>query len=568
MRSHVKRFLALLMALMIWGGVLASPVLADGILIIGEVTVTSRYSSNLRSGPGTNFPVAGTARPGQVFESTGLVGDFYQLVMSDGSFLYLHKNLASFASYPNPVPPSGQYTIPVYYRTGSGQSLYTAEVPVSVGQNTITANDALVPGYRLTSTRSVYVSVDARGNAFPSGVVFLYEPSHQVTTAPSLASVPVYYKNIYGQVLNSELRSLSAGTHLVRADSSKVPYGYALSGVTDMVVFVSAAGIANPSSVSFVLIQSSQPTPSPTPAAYATIPIYYRDQQGSTLYSTNQTLGMGYSTITANDGLVPSGYTLEGYRSIAVTVYADGSLSQSRVEFTYRPPAPPVTVNIPVVYQDHTGGQLNQTTVAVSSASPNTVRADNSLVPANYVLTSSSTVTVRVSADGTASPARVVFTYRDRSTIVTIPAIDTYQTIRLQGSHPVYSGPGTHYYLTPRAEVSGGQSRVYGSENGWILMGYGLSGGDYRIGWVNASALPAGTNVSELAFAYQPARAVNLVRVYDDPIVSPSTVFEIQPGGTFTVLATQRDGYYAYIETEYNGQPYRGFVNQRNIQLQ
>ncbi len=640
MRSHVKRFLALLMALMIWGGVLASPVSADGILIIGEVTVTSRYSSNLRSGPGTNYPVAGTARPGQVFESTGLTGDFYQLMMSDGSFLYLHKNLASFASYPNPVPPSGQYTIPVYYRTGSGQSLYTAEVPVSVGQNTITANDALVPGYRLTSTRSVYVSVDARGNAFPSGVVFLYEPSHQVTTAPSLASVPVYYKNIYGQVLNSELRSLSSGTHLVRADSSKVPYGYALSGVTDMVVFVSSAGVANPSSVSFVLIQSSQPTPSPTPAAYATIPIYYRDQQGSTLYSTNQTLGMGYSTITANDGLVPSGYTLtssrsvsvyvsnlgsaspssviftyrrpvtaniqviykdtagatlysetrtlsqgsnavtandglvpsgytlEGYRSIAVTVYADGSLSQSRVEFTYRPPAPPVTVNIPVVYQDHTGGQLNQTTVAVSSASPNTVRADNSLVPANYVLTSSSTVTVRVSADGTASPARVVFTYRDRSTIVTIPAIDTYQTIRLQGSHPVYSGPGTHYYLTPRAEVSGGQSRVYGSENGWILMGYGLSGGDYRIGWVNASALPAGTNVSELAFAYQPARAVNLVRVYDDPIVSPSTVFEIQPGGTFTVLATQRDGYYAYIETEYNGQPYRGFVNQRNIQLQ
>ena len=37
---------------------------------------------------------------------------------------------------------------------------------------------------------------------------------------------------------------------------------------------------------------------------------------------------------------------------------------------------------------------------------------------------------------------------------------------------------------------------------------------------------------------------------------------------TFTVLATQRDGYYAYIETEFNGQPYRGFVNQKNIQLQ
>lgn len=715
MKFNLKRSLALLMALVIWAGVLSIPASADGTLVIGEITVTSRYSSNLRSGPGTNYPVSASANPGQVFQTTGLSGDFYQLLMPDGSFLYLHQNLAAFTAYPNPIPLGGQYTIPVYYRTATGQSLYTAESGVSVGQNTITANDSLVPGYRLASTRNVYVSVDATGRAFPSGVVFLYEPaSSQVTAAPVSATVPVFYKDIYGQVVNSELRTLGLGTHLVRADAGKVPYGYILTGVTDAVVFVSAAGVANPNSVSFVLIQSAQPTPTatPRPSAYATIPVNYRDEFGNSLYSTTQTLGMGYTTVsandavvpagytltssrdvtvyvdnlgnaspssvvflyrrpvtaqvqvvyqdagggtlfsesrtlsqgshtitasdsrvpsgyvlasarnvsvnvsaqgtaspstvvftyrrpvtaniqvvykdtagntlytetrtlsqgnnavTANDGLVPSGYILQGYRSIAVTVNADGSLSQSRVEFTYAPPAPPVTVNIPVVYQDHTGSVLHQTTASVSSASPNTVRADNSMVPSNYVITSPSSVTVRVSPDGTANPAQVVFTYRDRGTIVTIPAIDTYQTLRLQGSHAVYSGPGTHYYLTPRAEVSGGQSRVYGSENGWILMGYGLSGGDYRIGWVPDSALPSGTNVGELVFAYRPAKAVNLVRVYDDPIISPSTVFEIQPGGTFTVLATQRDGYYAYIETEYNGQPYRGFVNQKNIQLQ
>lgn len=716
MKLNLRRSLALMMALAMWVGVFAFPASADGTAVIGEITVISRYTSNLRSGPGTNYPIAATAQPGEVYQTTGLSGDFYALLMPDGSFTYLHQNLARFTAYQAPLPAGGQYTLPVYYRTATGQTLYTANVSVRVGQNTITADDALVPGYRLVSTRSVYVSVDATGRAFPSGVVFLYEPSYpQATAAPVSANVPVFYKNIYGQVINSETRTLGAGTHLVRADSSKLPYGYILTGVTDAVVFVSATGIANPGSVSFVILQQTAtpvPTATPRPSVYATIPINYRDESGNSLHSTSQTLAMGYTTlsandslvpagyvltsarsvsvyvnnygtatpagvvftyrrpvsasvqvlyqdtagnllnsetrtlsqgsstitandarvpagfvlassrsvtvnvdsngyaspgtvvftyrrpvsanievvyqdtasnplhsetrtlnqgsntVTANDGLVPAGYVLQGPRSIAVTVNADGSLSQSRVVFTYAPPAPPVTVNIPVIYKDHSGGLLNQTTAAVSSASPNKVRADNSMVPADYVLTSASTVTVRVSPDGTASPAQVVFTYRERGTITTIPAIDNYQTLRLEGSQPVYSGPGSHYYQASGAVVSGGRSRVYGSENGWILMGYGLSDGRYRIGWVDAAALPAGAAVPELVFAHRPAKAVNLVRVYDDPIMKPRTVFEIQPGGTFTVLATQRDGYYAYIETEFNGQPYRGFVNQKNIQLQ
>ena len=716
MKLDVKRYLALMLALVIGLGMSAIPAGADGTAIIGEITVTSRYSSNLRSGPGTNYPVVATANPGKVFQTTGLSGDFYELVMPDGSYTYLHKNLVSFSPYPAPQPVGSQYSLPVYYRTATGETLYTANVSVRVGQNTITANDALVPGYRLVSTRSVFVSVDTTGRAFPSGVVFLYEPAYaQVTAPPVSATVPVFYKNIYGQVVNSELRTLGIGTHLVRADSGKVPYGYYLTGVTDAVVFVSAYGVANPNSVSFVVIQQTAtpiPTATPRPAAYATIPINYRDASGANLHSTSQTLGQGYTTVTANDGLVPAGYVLtsarsvsvyvneygvaapsgvvftyrrpvsaqvqvlyqdtggnilnsetrtlnqgsnavtandarvpagyvlassrtitvtvdaqgyatpgtivftyrkpvtaniqvvykdtsgatlytetrplnqgsnavtandglvpagyvlQGYRSIAVTVNPDGSLSQSRVEFTYAPPAPPVTVNIPVIYQDAAGATLNQTTASVSSAQPNAVRADSNMVPQGYVLSSASPVTVRVSPDGVASPPQVVFTYRERGTVTTIPAIDNYQTIRLEGSQPVYTGPGTHYYQTPGAVVSGGRSRVYGSENGWILMGYGLSDGRYRIGWVDSSALPAGTTVPELLFASRPAKAINLVRVYDDPIMKPTTVFEIQPGGTFTVLATQRDGYYAYIETQLNGQPYRGFVNQKNIQLQ
>lgn len=646
MKTLMKRSLTLALVLALALGLVGFSALADGTLIIGEVTVTSRYASNLRSGPGTNYPVVGNANPGQVFRTTGMSGDFYELLMPDNSTAYLHKNLGRYTAYPTPIPLGTQYTIPVYYRTSTGQNLLTTSQAVRIGQNTITANDALVPGYRLVSTRNVYVTVDATGRAFPNGVVFLYEHSYvpPVTPTPapvqSYATVPVLYKNVYGQQLASEYRQLLPGTHLVQADSSRVPYGYVLSGVTDAVVFVSYAGVANPSSVSFVVIQQSYtPTPTPRPAVYATIPVIYRDG-GSILYSTNQTLGEGYTTITANDSRVPSGYiltsarsvsvyvnasgvatpssvtftyrrpvtasievvyqdtggnpfhteprtlsqgsntitandnmvppgyVLQGQRSVVVTVNPDGSVSQSRVTFTYAPPAPPVTVNIPVIYKDHLGNQFYQTTVSVSSAAPNSVRADNSQAPANHVLTSPATVTVRVSSSGVATPAQVVFTYRDRATIVTIPAIDHYQPLRLEGSQPVYSGPGAHYYQASGAVVSGGRSRVYGSEGDWILMGYGLSDGRYRIGWVSKSALPAGASVPELAFAHQPAKAINLVRVYDDPIMKPTTVFEIQPGGTFQVLATQRDGYYAYIETEFNGQPYRGFVNQKNIQLQ
>ena len=409
----------------------------------------------------------------------------------------------------------------------------------------------LVPaGYVLISARSVTVYVNSAGMAAPAGVVFTYR-------RPVSAQVQVLYQDTSGNILSSENRTLAQGTATITANDSRVPAGFVLASARSVTVTVNASGYATPGTVVFTY---SRPVT-------ASIQVIYKDTAGNTLNTETKTLYQGANTVTANDSMVPAGYVLQGYRSIAVTVNPDGSASQSRVEFTYAPPAPPVTVNIPVTYKDDAGNTLNTTTASVTSAAPNTVRADSKLVPDGFVIISPSSVRVTVSSDGTATPAQVVFTYRERGPVTTIPAIDTYQTLRLEGSQPVYSGPGTHYYRD-NATVSGGRSRVYGSENGWVLMGYGLSDGRYRIGWVDASALPAGTVVPELTFAYRPAKAINLVRVYDDPIMKPRTVFEIQPGGTFTVLATQRDGYYAYIETEFNGQPYRGFVNQKNIQLQ
>ncbi len=388
-------------------GLVGFSALADGTLIIGEVTVTSRYASNLRSGPGTNYPVVGNANPGQVFRTTGMSGDFYELLMPDNSTAYLHKNLGRYTAYPTPIPLGTQYTIPVYYRTSTGQNLLTTSQAVRIGQNTITANDALVPGYRLVSTRNVYVTVDATGRAFPNGVVFLYEHSYvpPVTPTPapvqSYATVPVLYKNVYGQQLASEYRQLLPGTHLVQADSSRVPYGYVLSGVTDAVVFVSYAGVANPSSVSFVVIQQSYtPTPTPRPAVYATIPVIYRDG-GSILYSTNQTLGEGYTTITANDSRVPSGYILTSARSVSVYVNASGVATPSSVTFTYRRP---VTASIEVVYQ--AGGNTFHTGPEPSARAQTPSPPMTTWCP-GYVLQGQRSVVVTVNPDGSVEPGHL-----------------------------------------------------------------------------------------------------------------------------------------------------------------
>ena len=136
--------------------------------------------------------MVGNANPGQVFRTTGMSGDFYELLMPDNSTAYLHKNLGRYTAYPTPIPLGTQYTIPVYYRTSTGQNLLTTSQAVRIGQNTITANDALVPGYRLVSTRNVYVTVDATGRAFPNGVVFLYEHSYVPPVTPTPAPVQSY----------------------------------------------------------------------------------------------------------------------------------------------------------------------------------------------------------------------------------------------------------------------------------------------------------------------------------------------------------------------------------------
>ncbi len=406
-KMYLKKIAAALLALMLLAGIPAIPVSADGGALVGEVTVTHSRNVNLRSGGSTSYPIIGSASPGQLFQTTGQVaGGWYEILMPDGSFAYISNTLVYYFPYQTPIPLGSQFTVPVYYRTTQGQTLKTVFAPLRAGQNLITADDTQVPGYRLISARSVYVTLGSNGQPVPSGVIFTYEPGYlQPTTPPVMAAtVPVNYRNVFNQVLATETRMLTPGAHLVRADLSKVPAGYYLSGATDAVVFVSTIGTAAPSSVNFILSQSSAATPQPTSAV---VSISYRDELGSVLYTTSQTVPPGYATITANDGFVPAGMTLTSSRNVMVFVSDQGISYPSGVIFTYKRPS---QANVQVVYADAAGRPLYSETRTLSQGT-HTVIADDGKVPRGYVLQSARSVTVNVYSGGYATPGQVLFTY-------------------------------------------------------------------------------------------------------------------------------------------------------------
>ena len=852
----MKKFVTLLVAASLLLGLLASPAGADGSVIVGEVTIIASNSVNIRSGGSTDYPIIATALSGALFQTTGQVASgWYEILLPDNVFGYVSNRMVYYYAYPTPVPLGNtQYTLPVYYMSTQGQMLKTVQVPVKVGQNVITADDTQVPGYRLTSTRSVYVSVDAMGNAVPNGVIFRYEPLAVTPAQPSTTTwyLPIYYKDAYNRILASEYRRVRQGTQLIYADSSKLPQGYTLSGATDAVVSVGYDGSISPAEVVFMASGTAAPqTPSST---VFSIPIVYRDEQGNVLRSLSQVVQPGYTTITANDSLVsagmqltssrniivyttsqgatfpstviftykspqsagiqviyrdtsskvlfsetrllsegthtiiaddsrvpvgyvlqgsrniqvtvysngtvsqnqviftyarpvsasiqvlyrdtsnkilfsetrqlgegiqtvtaddshvPFGYVLQGKRNVQVTVYSNGSVSQNqvvftyaqpvyvavsieyrdtdgktlfseqrmlpqgtttisaddsrvpqgyilssirsvqvnvysngtasqdlviflytkpvsvsvevvyidtdnktlnsytrnyaqgsytvtaddnrvpkgyvlqgsrnvqltisasgtanpgRVVFTYAPPAPPVSVNVPVIYKDQDDNILHQTTVSVSSASPKRIDIDKSLAPSGYVVSGATFITVTVSANGIPTPKEVVFVFRDPSTITEAAPLPDYQTFSLRsGEQAVYSGPGTEYWRAAngRASVSGGRLRVWGTIGDWALVGYGLSNNLYRIGYIEKIALPIDLQVQELYLGSQTVTIVNDAPFIDDPIIKPLMIFELKRGTEVTLLAYLGDR--AYIETIYENKPIRGFVRIENI---
>ncbi|NLC31917.1 MAG: hypothetical protein GX781_01295 [Clostridiales bacterium] len=133
----------------------------------------------------------------------------------------------------------------------------------------------------------------------------------------------------------------------------------------------------------------------------------------------------------------------------------------------------------------------------------------------------------------------------------------------------MYTGPGEGNYRVGNATLGGGTIRVYGQENGWALIGYGLSNGGYRIGFVTMDAIPQDIVPLPLQLSYIAKNNVSASLFVDDPIVSENRELSkrFEGGSPFNLLA-YLDDFWAYVEVENfegTGLPARGFVSRRSL---
>ncbi|MBR3020661.1 MAG: hypothetical protein IKH57_26940 [Clostridia bacterium] len=146
-----------------------------------------------------------------------------------------------------------------------------------------------------------------------------------------------------------------------------------------------------------------------------------------------------------------------------------------------------------------------------------------------------------------------------------ITSLDSYISANFGRSYDVFSGPGRQYYRANmgKAMYGGGAARVYGYEGDWIMMGYQLSSGDYRIGYIHKNALSTAVYVNgeiqPLHFSHYTAYAGTNCTVTDDPVINMKMVVSLPENTPMTVLATMNTNWY-YVEVNTSQGLMRGFV--------
>lgn len=125
---------------------------------------------------------------------------------------------------------------------------------------------------------------------------------------------------------------------------------------------------------------------------------------------------------------------------------------------------------------------------------------------------------------------------------------------------PVYSGPGAYYEREANGKAAVSTNdwlQVFGQEGGYLLIQYAISSSQMRFGYIEASALPAGTSVNALQLDYADARILSATFLTDDPLNSQARIRNLAAGETVQWLAVMGD--WVYVEVS-GTVPARGFV--------
>ncbi|NLC33244.1 MAG: hypothetical protein GX781_08105, partial [Clostridiales bacterium] len=417
-------------------------------------------------------------------------------------------------------------TNPYYVNIRSGASIRDA----IIGQ---ADPGAVYPCISTAASGWYLILLDDGRSGYVSANITTFTPGndgYQPITPPNQyqVQVPIYYRDAMGNMLYTDYINLYTGSRLIEPNKNLLP-GYRLLGPNNVVVSVSSSLVAMPSSVTFLFSSQQNVTPPPAPTAVpatptpvpqdrpAYVPVQYIGPQGEVFYSTSLTLWRGTNYIQPQYSAVPAGYVLSSSSSVAVSVNAYGQATPSVVVFVFRQ-RDPVQTPAP-------------TAVPTPRPQP-TQRPVPPATEAGY-----------------------------------LP--DFVKTKPIKGSYPVYTGPGEGYYRVGNATLGGGTIRVYGQENGWVLIGYGLSNGGYRIGFVSMSAIAQDINPEPLQLTYTAKNNVSASLFVDDPIVSKNRELSkrYEGGSPFYFLAYLND-FWAYVEIENfegTGQPARGFVSRRSL---
>lgn len=160
-----------------------------------------------------------------------------------------------------------------------------------------------------------------------------------------------------------------------------------------------------------------------------------------------------------------------------------------------------------------------------------------------------------------------------KAELTAAPAIDSYvlkpQKVRFTGGqqYPVYTGPGEHFVRSGNGKGSVSTNdwiQVFGEYDGWIMIQYDISADQYRIGWIEKTALPRGTEVKALDLS-QLEKPYNTEALYDceltdDPVNSQKTLARIPKGTKMTELIYRAVSGWSYVVVTIDGKTMCGFV--------
>lgn len=133
-------------------------------------------------------------------------------------------------------------------------------------------------------------------------------------------------------------------------------------------------------------------------------------------------------------------------------------------------------------------------------------------------------------------------------------------------NYPVYLGPGEQYARSGNGKGTVSTNdwiQVFGRYEGYIMIQYDISADRYRIGWIDAKALPSGANVPDINFAVLNERDYNDVIerciLTDDPFKSQTAIATLAPGTPLCEIVYNMGGW-SYVRVTIDGKDVCGFV--------